>query len=200
MKKSIILSVIVTLLLTPTIVLARGGHGGGHGGHGGHGSHHGGSHTSHTTKTGGVKGGTTGGAKSGSKGTSNSVKSGHNSSSHTSTHSVLHGGGKSAFARNAMRASSNATPVSSWKSLHTETKAFTDATNDIPPLYRGNSATNYLLYQSLFRPRHNYVLVEQKPEDLQKEEDKKNIHNILLIIGGTIFVAIILVGILMLFF
>ena len=196
MKKSIILSVIVTLLLTPTIVLARGGHGGGHGGHGGH---HGSGHTSHTTKSGG-SGGSKTGAKSGSKGTSNSVKSGHNSSSHTSTHSVLHGSGKSAFARNAMRASSNATPVSSWKSLHTETKAFTDATNDIPPLYRGNSATNYLLYQSLFRPRHHYVPVEQKPEDLQKEEDKKNIHNILLIIGGTIFVAVILVGILMLFF
>ena len=136
MKKSIILSVIVTLLLTPTIVLARGGH----------------------------------------------------------------GGGKSAFARNAMRASSNATPVSSWKSLHTETKTFTDATNDIPPLYRGNSTTNYLLYQSLFHPRHHYVPQEQKPEDLQKEEDKKNIKNILLMIGGTILVAVILVGILMLFF
>ena len=194
MKKSIILSVIVTLLLTPTIVLAKGGHGGGHGGH------HGGGHTSHTTKSGGVKGGTTGGAKSGSKGTSNSVKSGHNSSSHTSTHSMLHGGGKSAFARNAMRASSNATPVSSWKSLHNETKAFTDATNNIPPLYRENSATNILFYQSLFRPRHNYVPQEQKPENLQKEEDKKNIHNILLMIGGTILVAVILVGILILFF
>lgn len=199
MKKLITLSITLTLLLTPTIALARGGHGGGHGGNG-HGGHHGGSHSSHTSKSGGVKGGTTGGAKSGSKGTSNSVKSGHNSSSHTSTHSVLHGGGKSAFARNAMRASSNATPVSSWKSLHTETKAFTDATNDIPPLYRGNSATNILLYQSLFRPRHHYVPVEQKPEDLQKEEDKKNIHNILLMIGGTILVAVILVGILMLFF
>ena len=115
-------------------------------------------------------------------------------------HSVLHGGGKSAFARNAMRASSNATPMSSWKSLHTETKTFTDATNDIPPLYRGNSTTNYLLYQSLFHPRHHYVPQEQKPEDLQKEEDKKNIKNILLMIGGTILVAVILVGILMLFF
>ena len=199
MKKSIILSVIATLLLTPTIVLARGGHGGGHGGHGVHGGHHGGGHTSHTTKSGGSgggKSGTTGGAKSGA----NSVKSGHNSSSHISTHSVLHGGGKSAFARNAMRAGSNATPVSSWKSLHTETKAFTDATNDIPPLYRENSATNILFYQSLFRPRHHYVPQEQKPEDLQKEEDKKNIHNILLMIGGTILVAVILVGILMLFF
>ena len=196
MKKSIILSVIVTLLLTPTIVLARGGHGGGHGGHGGH---YGSGHTSHTTKTGGVKGGTTGGAKYGSKGTSNSVKSGHNSSSHTSTHSVLHGGGKSAFARNSMRAGSNATPVSSWKSLHTETKAFTDATNNIPPLYRENSATNILFYQSLFRPRHNYVPQEQKAEDTEKE-DKKNFNNVLLIIGGVIIVAIILVGILMLFF
>ena len=78
-----------------------------------------------------------------------------------------------------MRASSNATPVSSWKSLHTETKAFTDATNDIPPLYRGNSATNILLYQSLFRPRHHYVPVEQKPEDIQKEEDKKNNNRIM---------------------
>lgn len=200
MKKSIILSIIVTLLLTPTIVLARGGHGGGHGGHGGHGSHHGGSHTSHTTKTGGVKGGAKSGANSSSKGSTSTKSGGSKSSSHTSTHSVLHGGGKSAFARNAMRAGSNATPVSSWKSLHTETKAFTDATNDIPPLYRENSATNILFYQSLFRPRHHYVPIEQKPEDLQKEEDKKNIHNILLMIGGTILVAVILVGILMLFF
>ena len=153
MKKSIILSVIVTLLLTPTIVLARGGHGGGHGGHGGH---HGSGHTSHTTKTGGVKGGTTGGAKSGansgSKGSTSTKSGGSKSSSHTSTHSVLHGGGKSAFARNAMRAGANATPVSSWKSLPTETKTFTDTTSNIPQLYRGDSATNFLLYQSLLCP------------------------------------------------
>ena len=174
MKKLILFTIIATIFFSPTIALAKGGHGG-------HGGHHGGSHSSHLSKA--------GGSKSSSK-----------STSHTSKYSVLHDGGKSTFARNAFRASSNATPVSSWKSLHTETKAFTDTTNDIPPLYRSNSATNYLLYQSLFHPRHHYVPVEQKPEDLQKEEDRKNIHNILLMIGGTILVAVILVGILMLFF
>ena len=42
MRKSIIIITALTLLLTPTIALAKGGHGGGHGGHVGH---HGGSHT-----------------------------------------------------------------------------------------------------------------------------------------------------------
>lgn len=186
MKKSIITTIVVTLLLTPTIALAKGGHGGGHGGH------HGGSHTSHTSKSGGSK---SGGSKTGgSKGSSSTVKSGASgskSSSHTSTHSVLHGGGKSAFARNAMRAGSNATPVSSWKSLNTETKSFTDTTTNIPQLYRGDSVTNFLLYQSLFHPRHHYVPKEEKPEDLEKEEEKKSYLKIGLIVGG----VAILIGI-----
>lgn len=189
MKKSIIILTAVTLLLIPTIALAKGGHGGGHGGHGGH---HGGSHTSHTSKSGGVK---SGGAKTGgSKGSSTTVKSGTSgskSSSHTSTHSVLHGGGKSAFARNASRASSNATPVSSWKSLKTETKSFTDTTTAIPQLYRGNSVTNLLLYQSLFHPRHHYVPKEEKPEELEKEEEKKSFLKIGLIVGGVAILILV---------
>ena len=174
MKKLITLSIALTLLLTPTIALARGGHGGGHGGHGGH---HGSSHTSHTSKS----GGSTSGAKSGSK-----------SSSHTSTHSVLHGGGKSAFARNAFRASSNATPVSSWKSISSETKSFTDNTTNIPPLYRGGSVTNQLLFYSLYHPRHHYVPKEEKPEDLEKEEKEKSENKIAFIILGVIIVILIL--------
>ena len=188
MKKSILLTIIATLLLTPTVALAKGGHGGGHGGHGGH---HGGSHTSHTSKSGGSK---SGGAKTGgSKGstTFKSGTSGSKSSSHTSTYSVLHGGGKSAFARNASRASSNATPVSSWKSLNTETKSFTDTTTTIPQLYRGNSVTNFLLYQSLFHPRHHYVPKEEKPEDLEKEEEKKSFLKIGLIVGGVAILILI---------
>ena len=189
MKKSIITLTALILLLSPTIALAKGGHGGGHGGHGGH---HGGSHTSHTSKSGGSK---SGGTKTGgSKGPSSTVKSGTSgskSSSHTSTHSVLHGGGKSAFARNASRASSNATPVSSWKSLNTETKSFTDTTTTIPQLYRGNSVTNFLFYQSLFHPRHRYVPKEEKPEDLEKEEEKKSYLKIGLIVGS----VAILIGI-----
>lgn len=188
MKKSIITTIVVTLLLTPTIALAKGGHGGGHGGHGGH---HGGSHTSHTSKSGGNK---SGGSKSGSKSSSTTVKagtSGSKSSSQTSTHSVLHGGGKSAFARNASRASSNATPVSSWKSLNTETKSFTDTTTNIPQLYRGNSVTNFLLYQSLFHPRHHYVPKEEKPEDLEKKEEKKSYLKIGLIVGGVAILILI---------
>ena len=184
MKKLIVIFIAVTLLLTPTIALAKGGHGGGHGGHGGH---HGGSHTSHTSKSGGAKIG-------GSKGSSTTVKSGTSgskSSSHTSTHSVLHGGGKSAFARNASRASSNATPVSSWKSLNTETKSFTDTTTTIPQLYRGNSVTNLLLYQSLFNPRHHYVPKEEKPEDLEKEEEKKSFQKIGLIVGAVAILILI---------
>lgn len=193
MKKLITLSIALTLLLTPTIALAKGGHGGGHGGHGGHGSHHGGSHTSHTTKTGGSK---SGGAKSGgSKGSSTTVKSGNSSSkssSHTSTHSVFHGGGKSAFARNAFRASSNATPVSSWKSISSETKSFTDNTTNIPPLYRGGSVTNQLLFYSLYHPHHHYVPKDEKPEDLEKEDKEKSANKIAFIICGVIIIVIIL--------
>lgn len=188
MKKLITLSIALTLLLTPTIVLAKGGHGGGHGGHGGH---HGGSHTSHTSKSGSSKSG----AKSGSKGSSSTVKSGNSgskSSSHTSTHSVLHGGGKSAFARNAFRASSNGTPVSSWKSLNTETKSFTDTTTNVPPLYHGSSVTNQLLFYSLYHPRHHYVPKEEKAEDLEKEEKEKSENKIAFIILGVIIVILIL--------
>jgi conserved hypothetical protein len=188
MKKSIIIITALTLLLTPTIALAKGGHGGGHGGHGGghggHGGHHG---SSHTSKSGGAKTG-------GSKGSSTTVKSGTSgskSSSQTSTHSVLHGGGKSAFARNASRASSNATPVSSWKSLNTETKSFTDTTTAIPQLYRGNSVTNLLLYQSLFHPRHHYVPKEEKPEELEKEKEKKSFLKIGLIVGGVAILILV---------
>ena len=188
MKKLITLSIALTLLLTPTIALARGGHGGGHGGHGGH---HGSSHTSHTSKSGGSKSG----AKSGSKGSSSTVKSGNSgskSSSHTSTHSVLHGGGKSAFARNAFRASSNATPVSSWKSISSETKSFTDNTTNIPPLYRGGSVTNQLLFYSLYHPHHHYVPKDEKPEDLEKEDKEKSANKIAFIICGVIIIVIIL--------
>lgn len=185
MKKLITLSIALTLLFTPTIALAKGGHGGGHGGHGGH---HGSSHTSHTSKSGGAKSGT----NSGSKGSTSTKSSGSKSSSHTSTHSVLHGGGKSAFAKNAMRASSNATPVSSWKSLHTETKAFTDTTTNIPPLYHGGSVTNQLLFYSLYHPRHHYVPKEEKPEDLEKEDKEKSENKIAFIILGLIIIVIIL--------
>lgn len=186
MKKLILLTIITTIFFSPSIALAKGGHGGGHGGHGGH---HGGYHTSHTSKSGGTKSG----VNTGSKGTS-TVKSGStNSTSHTSTHSVLHGGGKSAFARNAFKASSNATPVSSWKSLNTETNVFTNTTTNIPQLYRGNSATNFLLYQSLYHPRHHYIPKEEKPEDVEKEQDKELnfILNIILIVGGAIIAAAI---------
>lgn len=191
MKKLILLTIITTIFFLPSIALAKGGHGGGHGGHGGHhGGHHGGSHTSHTSKSGGTKSG----VNTGSKGTS-TVKSGStNSTSHTSTHSVLHGGGKSAFARNAFKASSNATPVSSWKSLNTETNVFTNTTTNIPQLYRGNSATNLLLYQSLYHPRHHYIPKEEKAEDIEKEEQDKELNfilNIILIVGGAIIAAAI---------
>ena len=191
MKKSIITTIAVALLLVPTIALAKGGHGGGHGGHGGH---HGGSHTSYTSKSdGGKSGGTKTGGSKGSSTTIKSGTSGSKSSSHTSTHSVLHGGGKSAFARNASRASTNATPVSSWKSLNTETKSFTDTTTNIPQLYQGNSVTNLLLYQSLFHPRHHYVpkAKEEKPEDLEKEEEKKSFQKIGLIVGAVAILILI---------
>jgi len=202
MKKLITLSIALTLLFTPTIALAKGGHGGGHGGHGGH---HGGSHTSHTSKSGSSKSGAKSGSKgssstvksgnSGSKGSSSTVKSGNSgskSSSHTSTHSVLHGGGKSAFARNAFRASSNGTPVSSWKSISSETKSFTDNTTNIPPLYRGGSVTNQLLFYSLYHPHHHYVPKDEKPEDLEKEDKEKSANKIAFIICGVIIIVIIL--------
>lgn len=187
MKKLILLTIITTIFFLPSIALAKGGHGGGHGGHGGH---HGGSHTSHTSKSGGTKSG----VNTSSKGTS-TVKSGSSSStSHTSKHSVLHGGGKSAFARNAFKASSNATPISSWKSLNTETNVFTNTTTNIPQLYRGNSATNLLLYQSLYHPRHHYIPKDEKAEDIEKEEQDKELNfilNIILIVGGAIIAAAI---------
>ena len=191
MKKLILLTIITTIFFSPSIALAKGGHGGGHGGHGGH---HGGSHTSHTSKSGGTKSG----VNTGSKGTSTAKSGSTNSTSHKSTHSVLHGGGKTAFARNAFKASSNATPVSSWKSLNTETNVFTDTTTHIPQLYRGNSATNFLLYQSLYHPRHHYIPKEEKPEDVEKEEQDKELNfilNIILIVGGAIIAAAIAVAV-----
>lgn len=81
--------------------------------------------------------------------------------------------------------------MSSWKSLNTETKSFTDTTTAIPQLYRGNSVTNLLLYQSLFHPRHHYVPKEEKPEDLQKEEEKKSYLKIGLIVGGVAILILI---------
>jgi len=166
MKKSILLSIIITLLFFPTIALAKGGHAGGHGGH------HGGSHSSHTSKSGGIK---SGGSKS-----SKTVKSGKTeskSSSNTSKHSIFNIGGKSTFKKNTFKASSITTPVSSWKSLNTETKYFTNKTNNIPQLYQGSSATNILLYQPLFHPRHHYIPKDDETEDtenIEKEEIWKN--------------------------
>lgn len=179
MKKSILLSIIITLLLFPTIALAKGGHAGGHGGH------HGGSHSSHTSKSGSVK---SGGSKS-----SNTVKSGKTeskSSSNTSKHSIFNIGGKSTFKKNEFKASSIATPVSSWKSLNTETKYFTDKTNNIPQLYRGSSATNILLYQPLFHPKHHYIPKNENSEDLEKEDENKNNFKIIFIVGVVIFIAL----------
>lgn len=60
MKKLLLLTIITTIFFSPSIALAKGGHGGGHGGHGGH---HGGSHTSHTSKSGGTKSGVNTGSK-----------------------------------------------------------------------------------------------------------------------------------------
>ena len=194
MKKLILLTIIATIFFSPTIALAKGGHGGRHGGHG---SHHGGSH-SHSSKTGGSKSSAKSGSKSSSK-TFKSSNSGSKSTSHTSKYSVLHGGGKSAFARNAFRASSNATPVSSWKSLNTETKSFTDTTSNVPPFYRGGSVTNQLLFYSLYHPRNHYVPNEEKQEDLEKEEEQKSANNIMLIIGAIIVVVVIFVFICFMF-
>lgn len=180
MKKLILFTIITTIFFSPTIALAKGGHGG-------HGGHHGGSHSSHTSKSGGSKSG----AKSGSKSSSKTFKSSNSSSkstSHTSKYSVLHGGGKSAFAKNAFRASSNATPVHSWTSLNTETKSFTDTTTNIPPFHRGGSVTNQLLFYSLYHPRHHYVPKDENPEDFEKNEN-----NSMIIIGGILITVLIIV-------
>lgn len=141
MKKSIIL-IAATLLLLPTAVLAKGGHGG-HSSHGSHGSH---------------------GSKSGSHGSSgsHSSKSGSNS---TSSHHGVFGGH---HASSTYRASSSGSPVSSWKSLNSQTTYVSNEAN-VPDLYRSGSLTNRMLYGSYFRPHYHASSVQQSEEDKKEE-------------------------------
>lgn len=177
--RKILVACCLLLLIAPSAALAKGGHGGGHGGHTG--SHGGGGKSGSVGKSGGSKSGGSG-AKSGS----HSESGGR---SYTSPHSVLNGGGKTHSAKAAFRASSVGTPVSSWSSINKEVDVRNSST--IPPFYRGNSATNQLLFYSLYNHSHSHVTPLNTQETTDEEADKedlktKSIFKTLLIIGGAI--------------
>ena len=89
---------LVLVVSSPTLALAKGGHGGGHGGShgGGHGGSHGGSNGSNGSHTISNHEGSTG-----SKG-----------ASHSSSHSTSHS--------RSYRSSAIGTPISSWRSLSSQ--------------------------------------------------------------------------------
>ena len=51
--------------------------------------------------------------------------------------------------------------------------------------------TNQLLFYSLYHPRYHYVPKEEKPEELEKEEEKKSFQKIGLIVGGVAILILI---------
>ena len=187
MKKKWFILALALVSLSPTLVLAKGGHGGGHGGHGGsHGGGHHGSTGSHGTSKG-----------SGShKGGSSTSHVGHSSSSKSSGHSY--------------RASAVSTPVSSWHSLSSQVKSvkssessFTSPkvkSSDVSPLYSSPSPVNALLYRPLMGypyAHHSQSLV--KTEDEEKADTSSRSSGlwlgliILVALGGLLFLGWLLV-------
>lgn len=180
MKKKWFILALALVSLSPTMVLAKGGHGGGHGG--GHsGSHHG-STGSHGTSKG-----------SGShKGSSSTSHVGHSSSSKSSGHSY--------------RASAVSTPVSSWHSLSSQVKSVKSSESSFTSpkvnlsegssLYSSSSPVNALLYRPLLGfpyAHHSQSLV--KTEDEEKA-DKSSLSSgvlvgllVLAVLGGILFLG-----------
>lgn len=191
MKKKWFILALTLVSLSPTLVLAKGGHGGGHGGHGGGHGGHGGSHHGSTGSHGTSKG------SSGShKGGSSTSHVGHTSSSKSSGHSY--------------RASAVSTPVSSWRSLSSQVKSVKSSesalvsskvkTSEISPLYSSSSPVNALLYRPLLGypyTHHSQSLV--KTEDEEKADKGSLLSGVLVgliilaVLGGLLFLGWLLV-------
>lgn len=162
LSKIALVGLLALSVSSPTLVLARGGHGG-HGG--GHGGARGGSH-----------GSSRGSSKSGSHGSSkgstshNGGSKGSKSGSHSSS---SHG--------RSFRPSAIGTPISSWRSLssqadfksgYTSVPSFTSSENTVKTFYSSDTPLNVLLYRPLYGYHHSSA--HYLPVQTEEEEKKEN--------------------------
>lgn len=184
-SKIALLCGLVLAVSSPTLALAKGGHGGGHGGHGGgHGGSHSGSH-------GGSKGskGSTGSHTASNHEGSTGSKSG----SHSSSHSTSHG--------RSYRPSAIGTPISSWRSLssqaefkngHTSVPSFTSSENTVKTFYSANNPINMLLYRPLYGYHHSSAHhLPVQTEEEEKKEDKPKFNTAILWVLAVILVPLL---------
>ena len=103
----------------------------------------------------------------------------------------MNGGGHSRAAKSAARASAIGTPVHSWKSIANETTYQSSKTSNdsVPELYRGGSATNQLLYYSIFRPHYHPHVQSDKDWNDEQDEKENNSENTLYMIIGAVGVV-----------
>lgn len=182
-SKIALVGLLALSVFSPTLALAKGGHGGGHGGS--HGSSHGGS-----------KGGSHGGSKSSKGSHSTSSKSSSKSSkssSHSTSHSTSHG--------RSYRASAVGTPVTSWRSLGSQVEitnksvgvssSITTSEKVVNTLYPSEKPINALLYRPLYGYRHSsahYLPVQTEEEE---QEDKQKINTAILWILAAIMLPLL---------
>lgn len=173
LSKIALVGLLALSVSSPTLVLARGGHGG-HGG--GHGGARGGSH-----------GSSRGSSKSGSHGSSkgstshNGGSKGSKSGSHFGSHNSSHG--------RSYRSSAVGTPVSSWRSLgsqvDTHSKPSFGASSSsvgsseqtVKTFYSADTPINALLYRPLYgyHPHSAHILPVQTDDEKQESKPKLNI-------------------------
>lgn len=165
-SKLTLLGVLALSVSSPTLALAKGGHGGGHGGS--HGGGHDGSH-------GGSKG-SKGSHSANSKSSSKSSKSGFHFSSHRTHHD------------RSYRASAVGTPVTSWRSLGSQVNItnksvgasssfVTTSEKAVNTLYPSERPINALLYRPLYGYPHSsahYLPVQTEEEEEQGDKPKVN--------------------------
>lgn len=178
-SKIALLCVLALSVSSPTLALAKGGHGGGHGGS--HGGSKGGSHNS-----------SKGSHNTNSKSSSKSSKS----SSHSSSHSTSHG--------RSYRASAVGTPVTSWRSLGSQAEStnksvgassssfVTTSEKTVNTLYPSEKPINALLYRPLYGYHHSsahYLPVQTDEEE--EQGDKPKVNTAILWVLATILVPLL---------
>lgn len=185
LSKIALVGLLALSVSSPTLVLARGGHGG-HGG--GHGGARGGSH-----------GSSRGSSKSGSHGSSKGSTS-HNGGSKGSK-SGSHFGSHNSSRGRSYRSSAVGTPISSWRSLssqaefksgHTLVPSFTSSENTVKTFYSSDTPLNLLLYRPLYGYHHSsahYLPVQTKEED--KKEDKPKLNTVILWVLAVIIIPLL---------
>ena len=182
-SKIALLCVLALSVSSPTLVLARGGHGGGHGGARG---------GSHGSSRGGSKG--SGGGSKGSTGSHNTSNHGGSTGSKGSSHSSSSHG-------RSYRPSAIGTPISSWRSLssqaefksgHTSVPSFTSSENTVKTFYSSDTPLNLLLYRPLYGYHHSsahYLPVQTEEED--KKEDKPKLNTVILWVLAVIIIPLL---------